>query len=164
MQWSRYQCTCLQSFIKDCLTLVHTFSRILLQQLAKNATKFSELWCLFWVRANALSTIRLKQFWNSGKFSIRYSINVHIKNLTWKLLKLHWYKNASATQGRKDIFLSGKIAKVQWHLPPPQIRSQMSPGRFVCYEKLILGCGLWAGLYCEKKVWDDYEQLFRPGF
>ena len=112
MQWSRYQCTCLQSFIKDCLTLVHTFSRILLQQLAKNATKFSELWCLFWVRSNALSTIRPKRFWNSIKFSIKYSINIQIKNLSWKLLKFQWYKNASATQGRHDIFLASKIATV----------------------------------------------------
>jgi hypothetical protein len=23
-----------------------------------------------------------------------------------------------------------------------------------------VGCGLWAGLDCEKKVWADYEQLF----
>ena len=31
-------------------------------------------------------------------------------------------------------------------------------------KKSILGCGRWAGLDSEKKVWADYEQLLRPGF
>ena len=146
MQWSRYQCTCLQSFIKDCLTLVHTFSRILLQQLAKNATKFSELWCLFWVRSNALSTIRPKRFWNSIKFSIKYSINIQIKNLSWKLLKFLWYKNASATQGRYDIFLAGKIATV--NLPPLLHSISQNPGKTVVMPVLPLVAALLKLKYC----------------
>ena len=32
------------------------------------------------------------------------------------------------------------------------------------YFQKSLNSGLWAGLDCEKKVWADYEQLFRPVF